>query len=308
MAKTKAISSKGYGPGNLTRAQAEEIVEKIKQHLESARELLFILYEKEGWRALGYDSWVACVTTEFGKGQSHLYRELRAARVERIAEVPIGSTPESHIRAALEIYQDEEDAADIITEIYRVAGGSSVLSARDIRNFAAESWVLCNIRNTTICERMIDGEIGPVRAYKLGVDYENAAPEAKPVIERCTDPTLSNRLLMVHNARPELFREVAATLSIPLYTNVPIENATVRDLEAWLGIDNAERRAQYVEINRIFYRKRDDLRDKAIEQAWDVARIAVGSEALDVRQKAEDLMDTLHELKKLEESKDGQGI
>jgi site-specific DNA-methyltransferase (adenine-specific) len=85
----------------MTGDEARTCVIGINAHLDQARSLLLALYEREGWRALGYDSWRACVTAEFQQSQAHLYRQLQAARIEREIS-PIGETlpvlPEWHLR------------------------------------------------------------------------------------------------------------------------------------------------------------------------------------------------------------------
>ena len=72
-------------PSPMSRDEARQCVVRIAHHLEEARALLLELYEREGWRALGYDSWRACVTAEFAESQATLYRQLTAARIERVA-------------------------------------------------------------------------------------------------------------------------------------------------------------------------------------------------------------------------------
>ncbi len=83
----------------LDAAQARALVERIRTQLDSTRGLLLELYEGQGWCALGYDSWRACVVAEFSQSQAHLYRQLQAARTEREIS-PIGETPlpEWHLR------------------------------------------------------------------------------------------------------------------------------------------------------------------------------------------------------------------
>src|SRR5712691_4040443 len=71
------------GLPQMSRDEARQCVARIAHHLEEARALLLELYEREGWRALGYDSWRACVTAEFAESQATLYRQLTAARIER---------------------------------------------------------------------------------------------------------------------------------------------------------------------------------------------------------------------------------
>jgi hypothetical protein len=80
--------------------EAERCVERIKTHLIEARTDLIDLYEREGWRVLGYASWRDCVTVEFGKHQSYLYRLLNAGLIERELS-PNGETgliPEGQLR------------------------------------------------------------------------------------------------------------------------------------------------------------------------------------------------------------------
>jgi len=85
----------------MTPAEARTCVIEINRHLESARAQLLELYEREGWRALGYGSWRECVTVEFQRSQSALYRALEAARVERALFPTLGKVDldESHLVA-----------------------------------------------------------------------------------------------------------------------------------------------------------------------------------------------------------------
>jgi len=67
----------------MSRDEARQCVEQINRHLNDARVKLLELYEREGWRALCYDSWRACVASEFSHSQATLYRQLTAAQVDR---------------------------------------------------------------------------------------------------------------------------------------------------------------------------------------------------------------------------------
>lgn len=255
MSQIKAISSTALGPGRvLSRREARQIIDEIRTHLESARALLYKLYEGQGWLSLGYDSWRQCVLSEFGRSESQLYRELSAAKIESVAGLPIGDLPESHVRAVREIFQDDGDSATVLLEAMQ-----ECRSADEFRNFAAVRWVSQNIHSTKIAKRLDQGLIGPVVAYRLGVIYQNAHPEVKPFVEICSDAQLASRIDMIHAVRKDLWQEIASTGSVPLYDSVPLAEATIRDLEAWLGIDNAERRAQHVEKNRDYYDKRASL-------------------------------------------------
>jgi hypothetical protein len=78
----------------MTAEEARKRVAAINTGLNNVRGLLLDFYEREGWKALGYESWRTCVTAEFGQSERHLYRQLEAAQIEmRIC--PIGQKLES---------------------------------------------------------------------------------------------------------------------------------------------------------------------------------------------------------------------
>lgn len=78
--------------------QAEEHFQKGISRLQEARQTIYDLHEFEGWKALGYQSWRACVTAEFKTGRSQLYRELAAAIAERDIFEEIGIIKERILR------------------------------------------------------------------------------------------------------------------------------------------------------------------------------------------------------------------
>lgn len=95
------------GVGLMSEDRARECVDGIKRHVEGVRELVFELYEGDGWRSLGYRSWRACVTAEFPKSQAALYRELKTAKVEaNLSHVRKG--PEINPRQAAELAKLKE--------------------------------------------------------------------------------------------------------------------------------------------------------------------------------------------------------
>lgn len=82
----------------MTREEARRACERVKSHLGDARSTLLELYQREGWRALGYASWRECATEEFGLGASHVYRLLTAAQVEADLGSPPGEIAEGVLR------------------------------------------------------------------------------------------------------------------------------------------------------------------------------------------------------------------
>lgn len=83
----------------MTKAEARSIVDQIKSHAESMRKLIYDLHQREGWKALGYESWRECVVTEFEQAQRTLYQQLNAAQVEEVLRHgAIGEIPERQLR------------------------------------------------------------------------------------------------------------------------------------------------------------------------------------------------------------------
>lgn len=76
----------------MTEVEARQAVKDIHAGLSNVRDRLLELYEREGWRVLGYQSWRECAQTEFSFGQSQVYRLLDAAKVERNIS-PMGEKP-----------------------------------------------------------------------------------------------------------------------------------------------------------------------------------------------------------------------
>lgn len=82
----------------MTESEARYLVMKIGVHLQHARAMLKELHDREGWKALGYETWRDCVASEFGQSQAYLYRQLAAAIIEANIDSPIGRNPERQLR------------------------------------------------------------------------------------------------------------------------------------------------------------------------------------------------------------------
>jgi hypothetical protein len=92
----------------MSAEEARETIDHIKERFGEIRYLILDLYEREGWRALGYDSWTDCARKEFKDSERHVFRLLDAAKSEKELRTILGFTdqlvskpdpiPESHLR------------------------------------------------------------------------------------------------------------------------------------------------------------------------------------------------------------------
>lgn len=283
----------------MTAGEARECVSAIRDHLHRARQLLLDLYEREGWRALGYSSFAECIEVEFKKSRSYLYRELAAGRLESGLDMDVGTLPESHARAVLEVMGDDEDgAAQVVVEL----GDSPGLTAKDYAREAKIVWVERNVGYYPIYEHMRDGEVSVNDAYRIGRLMESADnEEAWLVLSHTTDPQLADDLLALQVEYPSMWHEVLSSGSIPYDgESVALEDATYTMLRAWVTIDNAEARAQYVENNRAYYDGRNELADIIIDMAyslcWHIHNGGDSETILAMSSKVRDLIDELREI------------
>lgn len=99
----------------MTAEEARAATEAIKSGLIELRQLLLDVYERDGWKALGYINFVQYAQTEFDYSKSHAYRLIDAATVERnLRFSPIGENrqiPESHLRALSSAPAENQPAA-----------------------------------------------------------------------------------------------------------------------------------------------------------------------------------------------------
>lgn len=77
------VEAVAVGVAMMGRDEAQALVSRIKRNLDGMRADLLELYEREGWKALGYPSWRECAVAEFGASAATLYRQLEAAEIER---------------------------------------------------------------------------------------------------------------------------------------------------------------------------------------------------------------------------------
>jgi hypothetical protein len=126
------------GEAMLSAEEARQIVKNINGRLEQSRKDLLELYDREGWKALGYSSWGACVRAEFEGSSTALYRQLAAAKIERdvFGDSRIGNpVPASQLEAAAKA--PPEKRAQVFDRADALAGAGP-RTARHIAQAAAE--------------------------------------------------------------------------------------------------------------------------------------------------------------------------
>lgn len=121
---------------SMSEAEARLCVEGIKQGFVNLRRQIWELYEREGWKALGYKSFRQCILIELEElSESRVYRELYAAQMESIF-LPIGeigATPESIYRPLKELPQDQQAKALLLAR-QLTESDNGIPTAEEVRN------------------------------------------------------------------------------------------------------------------------------------------------------------------------------
>lgn len=101
----------------MTETEARSCVGRIKTHLSDAKQEILSLYERDGWQALGYSTWIECVQVEFKDYSApHIYRLRDAAQVERnLTDSPFGENAisEGQLRPIAQANLQPEQQRDV---------------------------------------------------------------------------------------------------------------------------------------------------------------------------------------------------
>jgi hypothetical protein len=161
---------KRVGPTiQLSTEAARRLIDEINRGAANVRSLLLQLHDGEGWRALGYKTWDACIESEFVFSRRHANRQLIAAQIDERVR-PVGGThgshfllPERHARELAVVPEGKQ------IEVYRRALETSPngLTAEHIRQtIAAMGFRRC----ATVFD---DGADGPtMRRHRSNQSHE----------------------------------------------------------------------------------------------------------------------------------------
>lgn len=123
----------------MTAPEARACVDRIKGSMEDIRAQLWELKERQGWKALGYQSWQDCIRDEFAMSRMHAHRLVNAYTVDRIlagnADVTNGYTeppiPEAHARELAPLLNEPEAVRSVVAKVREEKGDQA--TADDVR-------------------------------------------------------------------------------------------------------------------------------------------------------------------------------
>lgn len=227
---------------SMSEREARQLVTEINGHLHSARYKLYQLWNRQGWLALGYDSWESCLRGEFSSHRSYLYRQLAAARLEDAANLNIDTLKESWVREVNSILDNEEYRVEAV--LLALSQGANETS--DFTHAAKQVYIAKSGVVNPLHYWWSRGEISTNDAYDIMVmiNTTDLEPDGIQALARCKDSQLAQMLVGLAKDRHPIWGEILATGAIPtLDSHVAIGDARARDLLNYLTIDETERRA-----------------------------------------------------------------
>ena len=112
----------------MTKEEARERIDLIHRKIGDMREYIFELYEQEGWKALGYSTWGACVETEFKQERTYIHYQCKAAQIEHNISLDVHrgeQIPERHLRPLSKI-KDPEQQREVWEKVVETAPNGKV--------------------------------------------------------------------------------------------------------------------------------------------------------------------------------------
>lgn len=109
----------------MTEEEARICVAKIKRNTEEIRSALLDLYERQGWKVLGYETFRSCIAAEFNVSESRSYHLLNAARIDQIlaSDGETAPIPEAHARELAPLIKQPDRVRSVHREVKDQTGG-----------------------------------------------------------------------------------------------------------------------------------------------------------------------------------------
>ncbi len=168
----------------MTEVEARNCIARIKEHVINIRKLLLELEERRGWEVLGYKSMRQCMVNEFTHSKAHLYRELKAGKVERkvspmgdIGIIPerqlreIGKLPEQQWSSAWEQVEKTAPPKGVTTShVAKTVAQIKSLGTTEIdREFVLGEWVRVKTRRRSSNWDGMRGVVVKVEEYEITI-------------------------------------------------------------------------------------------------------------------------------------------
>lgn len=248
----------------MTPPEAERCLQQIHDKAAELKDLVYELWSREGWRALGYDSFHACIQDRMGKSASTLYRlkdvkefelmlqqrgrdeEAKSSHVREYRKLPDGDTQFQAYQRARRIAQQEgkkhptaENAREAVVQVQ-----NELVIQNSPYRLIEHQWrtAVLTVHQALRMVRLLDALETPLRAPVLTLMGKHGLtdPELIPLMARdwarqnTEDPS-------------RVMQELLATGCV---NGVPLKDAKARDYHQAKRASQWERRQEKEEESR----------------------------------------------------------
>jgi len=261
------VSAESIATPDMTRDEARECIQSIKDNLQAARRQAYALWSRRGWKTLGYTSFHDCVKAEFNAvSVQHVFRLKDAAIVEHNLS-PAGEKPdlpERHARAlkALTRPEQQQEAYSLAQQIAATEGDGTRLTTRHVEQAVVQVQAKDTVfrsRYFVVANMVTTGQITAGTGLHLTRSLDRTAPQARGFVVQLmaryngpTDPDLVPPLAEMYGRQDsdDPSRTLPPIQATGYVAGVPLSRATLTDLKRAQYEAMKEREAERTEQER----------------------------------------------------------
>jgi hypothetical protein len=248
----------------MTPQEAERCLQQIRDKTAELKDLVYELWSREGWRALGYDSFHACIQDRMGKSASTLYRlkdvkefelmllergedeQAKSSHVREYRKLPDANTQFQAYQRAREIAQQEgkkqptaENAREAVVQVQ-----NELAIQNSPYRLIEHQWrtAVLTVHQALRMVRLLDAVQTPLRASVLTLMGKHGLTDPELI------PLMARDLARQNTQDPS--RVMQELLETGCVNGVPLKDAKARDYHQAKRASQWERRQEQEEAER----------------------------------------------------------
>ncbi len=151
---TIVVSASDVRAAPLSEADAREMLDLIHRNADEWWRLVLAFIDGEGWKALKYKSWSACVAAEFNVSNSRAYHLFNAAKVNKaLTDGGIAPIKEGPARSFSPIANNPEAVREVHQEVQERTGGKATAKDYDAAVKSRQSADLARLQKKSTSAR-----------------------------------------------------------------------------------------------------------------------------------------------------------
>ena len=172
----------------MDEAEARLCVDSIRAKTDDLKELVYALWSRDGWRALGYDSFHACCMREFGERHASTYYRLKdVANFEKNVSPNGENVVHSHAREFAKLKDNERQfkAFETAKQLAETEGANRMTAehARRAVGIVLDEDYVSQKPHKVVTHMMTIGELSPMVAKRFCALLDKLSPTEQGVMQ-----------------------------------------------------------------------------------------------------------------------------